>query len=131
MRRLLTFLCLVPALAFGDAAGEAELLQLQAALTEIQQEQQALYQQFQMIQELRRTELDALNPPVVQNSPVYSMDSATSNYDDVTRIRREREERVQQYSEDLNRLYARYRELDDQKKALRTRMNELVQRGTQ
>mgnify|MGYP001165947487 FL=1 len=51
MRKRLALLCLVPALAFADVASEAELKQVQAALAEIQQEQQSLYQQFQMIQE--------------------------------------------------------------------------------
>jgi exonuclease VII large subunit len=131
MRTLLALLVLVPALAFGDAASEAELRQLQAALTEIQQEQQSLYQHFQMIQELRRADLQQLNPEVVQNSPVYSMDNPSSNFDDQARIRRERDARIQQYTQDLNRLYARYRELDDQKYTLRARVNELTQPGTQ
>ena len=48
----------------------------------IQQEQQSVYQQFQMIQELRRTELQMENPPVVQNSPDYGMDNPPPNYDD-------------------------------------------------
>jgi len=131
MRKLLALLVLVPALAFGDAASDAELRQLQAALTEIQQEQQSLYQHFQMIQELRRGDLQELNPEVVQNSPVYSMDNPSSNFDELARIKRDREARIQQYTQDLNRLYARYRELDDQKYALRARVNELTQPGTQ
>ena len=131
MRIVLAVLALLPALAFGDAASEAELRQLQAALGEIQQEQQSLYQQFQMIQELRRAELQDLYPAVIQNSPVYSMDNPPPNYDDVARVRREREDRVRQYTDDLNRLYARYRELEDQKNALRARMSELAQQGTQ
>ena len=131
MRELLALLVLVPALAFGNAASDAELRQLQAALTEIQQEQQSLYQHFQMIQELRRADLQELNPEVVQNSPVYSMDNPSSNFDELARIKRDREARIQQYTQDLNRLYARYRELDDQKYALRARVNELTQPGTQ
>jgi len=56
-----------------------------SSLAAIQQEQQSVYQQFQMIQTLRRDEFMAANPPVVQNSPVYSMGNPPPNYDDLVR----------------------------------------------
>ena len=121
----------LPLLAHADAATDAEIRQLQASIAALQQEQQSLYQQFQMIQELRRTETQDLNPGVVQNSPVYDINSPQTNFDDQERAKRERLDRIQKYTQDLNSMYARYRALEDQKTALRARIDELMQPRTQ
>jgi cell division protein FtsB len=139
MRKLLTIVFVWPALAwvflpllaYGDAATDAEIRQLQASIAALQQEQQSLYQQFQMTQELRRTETQDLNPGVVQNSPVYDINSPQTNFDDQERAKRDRLDRIQKYTQDLNSMYARYRALEDQKTALRARMDELMQPRTQ
>jgi hypothetical protein len=47
---------------------------------------------------------------VIQNSPQYEMGSSP-NYDDVVRQKADREYRIKQYTEQLNGLYARYREI--------------------
>jgi cell division protein FtsB len=122
---------LLPLVARGDAEVDAEIRQLQASIAALQQEQQSLYQQFQMTQELRRTETQDLNPGVVQNSPVYDMNSPQTNYEDQERAKRERLDRIQKYTQDLNSMYARYRALEDQKTALRARIDELMQPRTQ
>jgi hypothetical protein len=122
---------LVPLVARGDAAIDAEIRQLQASITALQQEQQSLYQQFQMTQELRRTETQDLNPGVVQNSPVYDINSPQTNYQDLERAKQDRLDRIQKYTQDLNSMYARYRALEDQKTALRARIDELMQPRTQ
>jgi hypothetical protein len=80
-----------------------------------------------MTQELRRTEIQAQYPQVIQNSPDYAMANPPPNYDDVVRQRSERDERIKQYTDDLNRMYARYREIEEQKKVLLNRLNELAQ----
>lgn len=49
-----------PALAQPSAEFDAELRRVQAALAVIQQTQQGVYQQFRMVQELRRAELERL-----------------------------------------------------------------------
>jgi predicted nucleic acid-binding Zn-ribbon protein len=127
MRRILTALVLtLSSLAFANPQTEAEIKRLETELQRIQQEQQSLYQQFQMIQELRRTELQMENPPVVQNAPDYN-NNPPPNYDDLVREKAKREDRIKQYTYDLNRNYARYQELEDQKRLLLDRLNELAQ----
>jgi len=120
------FALLLSALALADPAAEAEIRRLESQLNLLQQEQQSVYQQFQMIQELRRTELQAQYPQVIQNSPQYEMGSPP-NYEDVARQKAEREYRIKQYTEELNTLYARYREIEDEKRALLEQLNSLAQ----
>jgi len=122
---------LVPLVVRADAEVDAEVRQLQASIAALQQEQQSLYQQFQMTQELRRTETQDLNPGVIQNSPVYDIYSPATSYEDQERAKRERLDRIQKYTQHLNSMYARYRALEDQKTALRARIDELMQQRTQ
>jgi hypothetical protein len=121
------FALLMSGMACADPATEAEMRRLESQLNLLQQEQQSVYQQFQMTQELRRTEIQAQYPQVIQNSPDYAMANPPPNYDDVVRQRSERDERIKQYTDDLNRMYARYREIEEQKKVLLNRLNELAQ----
>ena len=118
-------LCL-SALAFADAATEAEIGRLQTQLDQLLHLQQSVYQQFQMIQELRRTEIEAQYPQVIQNSPDYPMGSPP-NYEDVVRQKAERDSRIKQYTDDLNRFYAQYQELESQKRSLVDRLNLMMQ----
>jgi len=126
MKRVAAAFALLSGLALADPAADAEIRRLEAQFNQLQQEQQSVYQQFQMIQELRRTELQAQYPQVIQNSPQYEMGSPP-NYEDVARQKTEREYRIKQYTEELNTLYARYRELEDQKKAVLEQLNSLSQ----
>jgi len=107
---------------------DSEVRQLQAQLSAIQQEQQSVYQQFQMVNTLRRDELQAANPTVIENSPVYSMDNPPPNYDDMVRAKQARDERIRQYTSEVNTLYARYQELEQQKQQLLDRMRSLTQK---
>ena len=115
------------AAVLADAATEAEIGRLQMQLDQLQHLQQSVYQQFQMIQELRRTEIDAQYPQVIQNSPDYAIGNSPPNYDDVVRQRAERDNRIKRYTDDLNRLYAQYQDLEGQKRSLVDRLNLLVQ----
>jgi hypothetical protein len=127
MKRIVAvFALLLSGLSLADTATDAEMRRLESQLNLLQQEQQSTYQQFQMIQELRRTEIELQYPQVIQNSPQYEMGSPP-NYDDVVRQKNEREYRIKQYTEDLNRVYARYRQLEDQKRAILDRLNALAQ----
>jgi DNA repair exonuclease SbcCD ATPase subunit len=121
------FALLLSGLSLADPAAEAEIQRLESQLSLLQQEQQSAYQQFQMIQELRRAEIEAQYPQVIQNSPDYTMGNPPPNFDDVVRQKAERENRIKQYTGELNRIYARYREIEDQKKALLERLNQLAQ----
>ncbi len=121
------FALLLSGLSPADPGTDAEIKRIESQLSLLQQEQQSVYQQFQMIQELRRAELEAQYPQVIQNSPDYAMGNPPPNYDDVVRQKAEREYRIKHYAEDLNRLYARYREIEDQKKVLLERLSQLAQ----
>ena len=127
MRRALWILLLLPRLVWADAETDAELRRIDAVLTRVQQEQQSVFQQFQMTQELRRIEIQAAYPQVIQNSPVYGQGGSPPNYEDVARERQQRDDRIQRYTDDLGRLYARYQELEQQKAALLDRQAQLLQ----
>ena len=124
MRNLIATLSLLPVLAYGDTASDAELRQLQGWLLEIQQDQLSLFQQAQMIQVLRDIDVEAMNPTVVVNSPVFDIDK--QNFDELERVKEERMDRVVHYTEDLDRMRARYGELEDQKSGLNARIKELA-----
>ncbi|PWT73262.1 MAG: hypothetical protein C5B46_05625 [Proteobacteria bacterium] len=129
LRFLFLLLLLLPRLSWtaDTSAPEAELQQVEAELQRVQREQQTVFQQFQMTQELRRNEMDAANPKVIQNSPVYAQDNPPPNYEDVVRERQQRDERIAYYTDELNRLYARYQDLERQKAALLERESQLRQ----
>jgi hypothetical protein len=105
------------------------MAELEMALNHLSQEQQAVYQQFQMIQELRRNEIQDSQPLAVQGYLTMGgvKDAPPASYDDNVRLQRERTERIQQYTRDLNQLYARYAELGNQKRALLDQLTELAQ----
>ncbi|MEP6605606.1 MAG: hypothetical protein ABJA60_05765 [Nitrosospira sp.] len=111
------------------------VVELEMALNQVQQEQQAVYQQFQMTQELRRNDLQENFPQAIQtpNSTMQApyatgglKDNPPQSYDDVVRLQRERQERIEQYTRDLKRFYARYAELGEQKRVLLDQLIELT-----
>src|SRR2546423_8418583 len=85
MRLLLFLIGLLASVAYAQPEADAEIRQLQSQIFAIQQEQQTLFQQFQMLQGLRRDEQQAANPAVIENSPIYSSDNPPPNYDDIVR----------------------------------------------
>ena len=117
-----------------NSAPDPEMARLEAVLNHVNQEQRAVYQQFQMTQELRRNEMQEGYPPMQAPSTMVQgfyvagglKDNPPQSYDDNVRLLRERQERIQQYTEDLNRLYARYAELGEQKKVLLDQLMELA-----
>jgi hypothetical protein len=118
---MVSLMAALPALG-ADPRTEAEVRRVQAVLQRVHQEQQSVYQQFQMIQELRRLAIEELNPPVVYNPPYY--DEAPS-YEEEQRKREERLARVQGYTEELDALYERYRELEERKRDLLDQLQQL------
>jgi hypothetical protein len=127
MRIFFIVVSLFASVAFAQSSVDAEMRQLQAQVDAIQQEQQSVYQQFHMVQELRRDEIQAANPTVIENSPIYSRDNPPPNYDDLVRAKQARDERIRQYTTDVNALYARYQELEQQKQQLLARLRALAQ----
>ena len=111
-------------LAFAQTQADAELKRLEAALGRINQTQQSLHQQFQMVQELRRAELARPDPFAPQ--PNVRIAPPPRDYNDLQREREAHEIRIKDFAAELDRLYARYQELEEQKRPLRERMSELA-----
>lgn len=114
------------------APPDPRVIQLEITLNQLNQAQQSVYQQFQMVQELRRNETQIDPPQAVLNTseaPYYSMGGGNSNpslnYDENVRFQRERQERLRKYTRDLNDLYSRYSELEEQKRAVLGQLMEL------
>lgn len=112
----------------ADPQPDPRIAQLETVLNRVQQEQQSVYQQFQMTQELRRNEIQEGHPLIVQGSAGMGgvRDAPPTNYDDNIRLQRERQERIQQYTRDLNDLYSRYSELGERKRSLLDQLMELT-----
>ena len=115
-------LLLCTGFAFSQESVDAQIKRLEAALNRIQAEQQAVYHQFQMVQELRRTEVRQYQESI----QVYTPPAAPPNYDDVVREKEARDERMRRYDGEVERLYDRYRELEEQKRPLLERLSELA-----
>ena len=105
---------------------DQQMRRLEATLTRISQEQQSVYQQFQMVQELRRSAEAQMQP--LQS---YTPPPTPPNYDDVKREEEARAQQIKEYTYELDRLYARYRELEEQKKPLLDELSALAQRKAQ
>lgn len=128
MKPIFLFLLLIAsgaALAGPDTS--VRLSQLRSELSSVQQEQQSVYQEYQMTRELRRDEVQEKLLPMTQ--PSYDMNISTPppNYDDVVRAQLERENRIQQYTSDLKRLSMRFLELGNRRKMVLEQLHELEQ----
>jgi chromosome segregation ATPase len=126
---LIGLLWLMSILAAAGARGaepdpiDAEIARLETALDRIGREQQSVYQQFQMVQELRRNEAQQ----GYESRLTYTPPKTPPNYEDVQQKEDERQARLQRYQEELDRLYGRYQDLESQKQPLLDRMGELAQ----
>ncbi|MCC2682445.1 MAG: hypothetical protein K0S36_2009 [Nitrosospira multiformis] len=80
----------------SDIKPDSRMAELEMALNHLSQEQQTVYQQFQMIQELRRNEIQDSQPLTVQGYLTMGgvKDVPPTNYDDNIRLQRERTERI-------------------------------------
>jgi hypothetical protein len=123
---LALLLAAVPAAAQTDFTSQAELdsqiKRIEVALNRINMEQQSVYQQFQMIQELQRGAMLRS----YQSTQVYTPPPTPPDYDDMVAERRAEDARVEGYAGELDRLYARYRELEEQKRPLLDELSELA-----
>ena len=108
----LVLLPFVPLAAHGaDTGPNPEALSIQAQLSVLSQQQQSLFQEFQMLQELRRLTLQS--------------DIRTFSYEEQVRYREERDDRASQITTELADTYRRHRELEDQKTLLLQRLGEI------
>lgn len=124
--RLALFICALTVVYPGAAAAQTDAAKrIRDALTLVQQEQQAVFQQFQMVRELRN---ELLAPPLTQPalSGYGGIGQGVPNYEDVVAAQRYREQKLGEYGQQMEQLYARYQELDGQRRAL---VEELARAG--
>lgn len=125
MRNVLFLLFVMPVFVWADGGQEVQDLisQHQSELNRIQHEAQTAHQQFMMIQELRRYEINdasvSMQPSVnVKSIPIPS-------HEDILKDKKEKEARIQQYGADLDALYLRHKELDVRRNELFNEMEQL------
>lgn len=127
MRPILLFLLLTASsMALAGPNTPDRLSRLESALNGVRQEQQSVYQNYQMTKELRLMEVQQGSPAATRHLYGASIDTPP-DYDDVVRAQMEHEQHIQQYTNDLKRLSLRYLELEDQRKALAEQIRELAQ----
>jgi hypothetical protein len=113
------------AFAQTAAAIAQQMQRVEGALTRLTQEQVAVYQQFQMVQDMRRNE-ERLS---LQRLPIYRLSTLTppSSVDDLQRDEDARTQRMNELQAESDRLYTRYRELEEQKRPLLDSLSTLAQ----
>lgn len=104
------------------AALEAQTRRVELALARLQAEQQSLYQQFQMIQALR----DGLLREIQQATQAYTPEATPPDYEEMVARRTAREERLEGYTGELDRLYERFREVEALKRPLLEELSALA-----
>jgi cell division protein FtsB len=128
LKNLLSILLLSgAACAFADT--NPRLLELKAEYSQLHEEQQSMYQQFEMAQELRRNELRERQPPAVQGFSAQggNADGQVSiDFNENARRQLEKQDRLHAYDREISQTHARYMELAARKKALLDEINELA-----
>lgn len=129
--RLLFILVLFMSPLNGLAENEKQIFQLEKALMRVQQDAQAIHQQFLMIQELRRNELQGSPLTGVPNAnvPATAQSMPTPKYEEMLQRQQERNNRIEEYTTDLDRLYTRFRALEDERQMLMEQINQLEQQS--
>jgi hypothetical protein len=128
MKPIFLFLLLLAScVAFADGGARDELSRLDAELNNVRQEQQSVFQNYQMTKELRLKEVQDGKVPASQYPYGTSLYTPPPNYDDVVREQMKREQRIEQFTSDLQQLSVRYLMLEDRRKALLDQIRELKQ----
>ncbi len=116
---LFLFLASIPSFAQQPRPNEPdELAQLKESLRDVQAEEQSVYQNYQMLKELRLQVVQESSPPMAQHPNGMGIYTPPPNYEDVLRAQQAREESIQQYTAGLARLAARFMELERERKSL-------------
>lgn len=114
--RLLFFLLFNMLPLTGWAQNEQQVMQLERDLMRVQQEAQAIHQQFQMIQELRRNEMMGSSLADLPDAKVES--KPIPKYEEMMRQQQEKKERVERYGADLDSLYTKFNALNEERQAI-------------
>ena len=118
MRHVLFLLFFLPVFVWADSSQNMQDLisQHQSELNRIQQEAQTAHQQFMMLQELRRYEMNEITAPMQPSATVKSI--PIPNYDDMLKDKQKKKARIQQYGAELDALYLRHKELEARRNEL-------------
>ena len=126
MRNILLWLLLAICIP-AQADTETQRQRLEKELTRIRQESQSTYQQFLMIQELRRNEMS--EAPMITAHPISPEKSIPiPKYEALVQQRQGKQERIKQYAIELDSLYSRFKALEDEKHAILEQLNALEQK---
>ncbi len=112
-------------LSVAAADNGAELEKLYSALNMLNQQQQAIYQQFQMVQEIRRDSV-----PLLYGMPIPSqLNEQIANYDEMVEKQKNAIVRGENLSRQADQLLDKYNEIEEMKKPLRSKIYELSLKG--
>jgi len=100
---------------------DAELQNLYTALNMLNQQQQAIYQQFQMVQEVRRSSL-----PLYGTSMLPQLMGAPANYDEAVAAQKSAIRRGEDLSQQADQLLEKYNEIEEMKKPLQQKIYSLT-----
>jgi hypothetical protein len=126
---LIVFILLLvtPVLSWADRSTDvsAQILRLESELVRVQQDLQATFQQFQMIQELRRNETQSAPATAISRTPDISV--PVPKYDDMVENIRHKDTRIKQYTAELDDLYVYYKDLEEKRRSLVAEIDYLKQ----
>jgi ABC-type phosphate transport system auxiliary subunit len=127
MRRLIYALLLLQ-LSFTAAADNGtELEKLYSALNMLNQQQQAIYQQFRMVQEVRRSSV-----PMLYGMPMPPQPNGQiANYDAMVEARERAIQREESLYQKADQLLAKYNEIEEMKKPIQSKIYDLTLKAGQ
>lgn len=109
---------LLALISFSAIADDAELRRLQSILATLNQQLTATYQQFQMVEQARRSVLQA------QNAPHPGLDPRS--YDQQAEERDQAAQQEKSLSEQMNRLLAKAQEIEKQMNPILERIYQMI-----
>ncbi|HRQ05683.1 MAG TPA: hypothetical protein PK580_06930 [Nitrosomonas halophila] len=101
-----------------------QIHELEAAVMRLQQEQQTVFQQFQMLRELRQHEVLREDEAIMHQGGVVE-GGEFPKHEDMIKRQKERYDQIQRYTVDLKEFYARYQELESERRLLIEQLNGL------
>ncbi|SDH88565.1 hypothetical protein [Nitrosomonas sp. Nm132] len=138
---LLLCLLLISLSTQAESVIDEQIRQLETSLLRIHQDQQNVFQQFQMKQELRRYELrqeegitslpqigtypQTGTAPMSEFLPEINIGGSPPSYEEMVKNKQERQKRIRQYTSDMDQLYTQYLGLEVEKKILMEQIGDL------
>lgn len=125
MKILILLLLLMTLPQSGWPEEDRRIMQLEKALMRVQQEAQAVHQQFLMIQELRRNEI--VGPDVADLPGATAQTTPIPKYEEMMRRQEDKKDRIAKYTAELDRLYTRFSDLNEERQVLMEQIKLLEQ----